>query len=168
MNAKRRAARPGTTKRGKHDKSPTAEPAVAAAAAKPRPAYPVFEHSGSSAASHEPAAEPSAQEGAKRKRRRRKGKTGAARSTDANPHDEASAAPLADEPASEDTAPSQARKAKARKHDPAALAKLAWKIYLAEVSEEGVALIGDSDARELSGRCFRLAEIFMDEQLRRQ
>ena len=45
--------------------------------------------------------------------------------------------------------------------------KLAWKIYLAEVSEEGVALIGDQDARELSRRCFRLAEIFTEEKNRR-
>jgi hypothetical protein len=48
------------------------------------------------------------------------------------------------------------------------LAKFAWKIYLAEVSEEGVALIGDSDARELSRRCFKLAEIFLEEQARRR
>lgn len=52
------------------------------------------------------------------------------------------------------------------RHDGDALAKKAWKIYLAEVSEEGVVLIGDQDARELSKRCFRLAEIFMDEQAR--
>jgi hypothetical protein len=47
------------------------------------------------------------------------------------------------------------------------LAKRAWKIFLAEVSEEGVSLINDQDARELSKRCFRLAEIFLDEQGRR-
>ncbi len=47
------------------------------------------------------------------------------------------------------------------------LAKRAWKIFLAEVSEEGVSLISDQDARELSKRCFRLAEIFLDEQGRR-
>lgn len=51
--------------------------------------------------------------------------------------------------------------------DPELLAKRAWKIYLAEVSEDGVALIGDQDARELARRCFRLAEIFLDEQSRR-
>ena len=43
----------------------------------------------------------------------------------------------------------------------------AWKIYLSEVSEEGVALIGDNDAKDLSRRCFRLAEIFLEEQNRR-
>jgi hypothetical protein len=54
------------------------------------------------------------------------------------------------------------------KHEPDAMAKLAWKIYLSEVSEEGVALIGDNDAKELARRCFRLAEIFLDEQTKRR
>lgn len=54
-----------------------------------------------------------------------------------------------------------------RKVDPEKLAKNAWKIYLAEVSEEGVALIGDNDARELARRCFRLSEIFLEEEGRR-
>ena len=54
-----------------------------------------------------------------------------------------------------------------RKPDPDKVAKNAWKIYLAEVSEEGVALIGDSDARELARRCFRLSEIFLEEAERR-
>ena len=53
------------------------------------------------------------------------------------------------------------------KVDPETLARKAWKIFLAEVSEEGVALIGDQDARELARRCFRLAEIFIEEQARR-
>jgi hypothetical protein len=53
------------------------------------------------------------------------------------------------------------------KIDPEALTNKAWKIYLAEVSEEGVALISDQDARELARRCFRLAEIFIEEQARR-
>lgn len=53
------------------------------------------------------------------------------------------------------------------KFDPDLLAERAWKIYLSEVSEEGVALIGDHDAKELSRRCFRLAEIFLEEQSRR-
>jgi hypothetical protein len=51
--------------------------------------------------------------------------------------------------------------------NPEVLAKKAWKIFLAEVSEEGVALISDHDARELSKRCFRLAEIFIEEQGRK-
>ena len=54
------------------------------------------------------------------------------------------------------------------KLDSDAVAKLALKIYLAEVSEEGVALIGDNDAKELSRRCFRLSEIFLEEQTRRR
>ena len=54
------------------------------------------------------------------------------------------------------------------KIDPELLTKMAWKIYLAEVSEEGVALIGDNDAKDLSRRCFRLAEIFIEEQTRRR
>ena len=62
----------------------------------------------------------------------------------------------------------EAPRAPRPQHDPDHLAKNAWKIYLAEVSEEGVALVGDNDARELARRCFRLAEIFMDEQARRR
>ena len=54
-----------------------------------------------------------------------------------------------------------------RRPDPEKVANKAWEIFLAEVSEEGVALIGDNDARELSRRCFRLAEIFIEEQERR-
>lgn len=107
------------------------------------------------------------QEGAKRnKRRRRKGKGGGQSPVEA---------PTAmDEPAGESTgtapAPRPAPPAAAQrpKADPELLAKFAWKIYLAEVSEEGVALIGDNDARELSRRCFRLAEIFLEEQVRRR
>ena len=50
------------------------------------------------------------------------------------------------------------------RHDSTEVAKKAWKIFLAEVSEEGVALIGDNDARELTRRCFRLAELFLEEE----
>ena len=53
------------------------------------------------------------------------------------------------------------------KLDPDLLAKKAWKIFQAEVGEEGLALIDDHDAREISRRCFRLAEIFMEEAARR-
>lgn len=55
-----------------------------------------------------------------------------------------------------------------QRQDPEVVAKYAWKIYLAEVSEEGVALIGDHDAKDLARRCFRLAEIFLEEQTRRR
>ena len=53
------------------------------------------------------------------------------------------------------------------KPDREKVAKNAWKIFLAEVSEEGVALIGDNDARELARRCFRLSEIFLEEEHKR-
>ena len=52
--------------------------------------------------------------------------------------------------------------------DPRAVASKAWKIYKAEVGEEGLALINDNDARELTRRSFRLAEIFLEEAARRQ
>lgn len=51
--------------------------------------------------------------------------------------------------------------------DPDEVARKAWKIYLAEVSEDGLALIGDNEARELSRRSFRIAEVFLEEQARR-
>lgn len=97
--------------------------------------------------------------GSKRKRRRRKGKGGGASSA-------ASAVEGADVPVP--TAQAQPAPPAKVRIDSDALAKAAWKIYLAEVSEEGVALVGDQDARELARRCFRLAEIFLDEQGRRR
>jgi hypothetical protein len=99
----------------------------------------------------------------KRKRRRRKGK---------GPHGEES--PGDDEERGDDanegsTGTQQRQNQRPRpKVDPELLSKRAWKIFLAEVSEEGVALVGDNDARELSRRCFRLAEIFLEEQGRRR
>jgi hypothetical protein len=51
--------------------------------------------------------------------------------------------------------------------DPTAVSKMAWKLYQGEIGEEGIALIDDHDARDLVRRCFRLAEIFLDEQARR-
>ena len=51
--------------------------------------------------------------------------------------------------------------------DPVAASKMAWKLYQGEIGEEGIALIDDQDARDLARRCFRLAEIFLDEQARR-
>jgi len=54
------------------------------------------------------------------------------------------------------------------KLDPKSVAKKAWKIFLAEVSEEGLALIGDKEAKELTKRSFRLGEIFHEEEQRRQ
>ncbi len=48
-----------------------------------------------------------------------------------------------------------------------AVSKKAWKIFLAEVGEEGLALIGDKEAKELTKRSFRLGEIFQEEEQRR-
>ena len=48
-----------------------------------------------------------------------------------------------------------------------AIAQKAWKIFLAEVGEEGLALIGDKEAKELTKRSFRLGEIFQEEEQRR-
>jgi hypothetical protein len=93
----------------------------------------------------------------KRKRRRRKGKGGGS-SAPVEGMDAPSPAPV---PSSSAPQPAKSR------INPEFLAKSAWKIYLAEVSEEGVALVGDQDARELARRCFRLAEIFLEEQGRR-
>lgn len=118
-------------------------------------------------------------ESTKRKRRRRKGK--GQNSVPQNP-----TGPAADEvtpqvvseskspEVSQDQRPPRANSQPQQqspprpKIDPELLTKMAWKIYLAEVSEEGVALIGDNDAKDLSRRCFRLAEIFVEEQMRRR
>jgi hypothetical protein len=51
--------------------------------------------------------------------------------------------------------------------DPEEVSRRAWKIYLGEVSEEGLALINDNTARDMAKRSFRLAEIFIEEQSRR-
>ncbi|MEO1856057.1 MAG: hypothetical protein ABGY95_01655 [Rubritalea sp.] len=62
----------------------------------------------------------------------------------------------------------QAQQVQAPKIDAKELSKRAWKIFLSEVSEEGLALIGDKEGRELSKKSFRLAEIFLEEQGRRR
>lgn len=124
-------------------------------------------------------------ENAKRKRRRRKGKgqSSASQNGGAPGHDtpvvtisdlnesfEQSTPvprpPVSQPPLKGPQAPQQ--QPQRVKIDPELLTKMAWKIYLAEVSEEGVALIGDADAKDLSRRCFRLAEIFIEEQSRRR
>ena len=113
-------------------------------------------------------------ESAKRKRRRRKGKGQANGPQNAGePSGEESQSAAAPEPKS--AAPDQEPRPRPQAHQPPRpkidlelLTKMAWKIYLAEVSEEGVALIGDNDAKDLSRRCFRLAEIFIEEQTRRR
>ena len=44
------------------------------------------------------------------------------------------------------------------------VAKRAWKIFLGEVGEEGLALIADKDAREMARRSLRVAEIYSREE----
>lgn len=50
------------------------------------------------------------------------------------------------------------------KLDGKTVAKRAWKIFLGEVGEEGLALIGDKDARELARRSLKIAEIYSQEE----
>lgn len=113
-------------------------------------------------------------ESAKRKRRRRKGKgqangsQNAAESLSEESQSVAAPEPKSAAPDHEQRPRPQAHQPPRPKIDPELLTKMAWKIYLAEVSEEGVALIGDNDAKDLSRRCFRLAEIFIEEQTRRR
>jgi hypothetical protein len=145
--------------------------------------YPVFDLSESPAEQPPVVAEPEIQgdwpepesasagdaatkEGSKRKRRRKKGKGGGQQN--AVQAATGDAAPIAGSEAVAATAPQPrpSPQPQRSKHDPEKIAKLALKIYLAEVSEEGVALIGDNDARELSRRCFKLAEIFIEEETR--
>ena len=121
-------------------------------------------------------------ENPKRKRRRKKGKGGGSQNPQGQAEPESNGAVNGGE-TSESHAPSthgqqpqpsqpQAQRPpqgpRPNKLDTELLAKFAWKIYLSEVSEEGVALVGDNDAKELARRCFRLAEIFMEEQSRRR
>jgi hypothetical protein len=46
------------------------------------------------------------------------------------------------------------------------LVRRAWKIYLGEVTEEGLALMDDRTAAEASRRAFRVAELFLIEAAR--
>lgn len=117
-------------------------------------------------------------EAPKRKRRRRKGKGQSAASpngggasieeVNAAGSPESKPAEIQQDQRPRPVPAPQSHQAPRPKIDPELLTKMAWKIYLAEVSEEGVALIGDNDAKDLSRRCFRLAEIFIEEQARRR
>ena len=115
---------------------------------------------------------PAPSEHPKRKRRRKKGKGGGAQNAAGAVDAEFPPQGVAEGDA--DSAPHQGGQQKRPNQAPRVridndlLAKFAWKIYLAEVSEEGVALVGDGDARELARRCFRLAELFLEEQGRRR
>ena len=150
-----------------------------AGAQPPTSSYPVFDLSEAPAETRKsadssndwPEPEPASggdappQEGSKRKRRRKKGKGGGQQT--AAQTMAADSAPIAegDSPSAQTPKPRPSHNHRT-KADPEKVAKLALKIYLAEVSEEGVALIGDNDAKELSRRCFRLAEIFIEEESR--
>lgn len=100
---------------------------------------------------------------------------------DPNPSPTSSAGEAANEPSSRDDAPhKQARRGRNRnrqdrqepqhqdgpktKLDAKLVAKRAWKIFLGEVGEEGLALIADKDARELARRSLRVAEIYSLEE----
>lgn len=144
-SAKEGTAEPAAITSKFPDFSESSEPASTPSSDWPEPEAP---SSGNAAAS----------ENTKRKRRRKKGKGGN------NPQNAAPAVDAEEAAVSQPQRPQQSRV----KLDPELLAKFAWKIYLAEVSEEGVALVSDSDAKELTRRCFRLAEIFLEEQARRR
>jgi hypothetical protein len=114
----------------------------------------------------------------KRKRRRKKkggqgnqvpaasGPTETPVSTPAPRREQPATEPAHQEPS--DPAPSRQKPQGPRARvDSDDLAEKAWKIFQSEVAEEGLALIGDQDARELSRKSFRLAEIFLEEQSRR-
>ena len=110
--------------------------------------------------------------GNSKKRRRRKKKHGQSQGQQA--HGTAPAPEYypsqAAEPVASAPAPSPApvmHAAPRPKLDSDEVSKKAWKIFLSEVGEEGLALIDDHDAREISRRCFRLAEIFLEEASRR-
>lgn len=53
------------------------------------------------------------------------------------------------------------------KVDQEELASKAWKIFLGEVNEDGLALMDDNSTREVAKRSFRVAEIFLQEEIRR-
>jgi len=177
----RRISNPRPKKSAKATKAETESEAKTEAA--PRAKFPEFSSATNEApaesanASGWPEPEPassgagSAQENPKRKRRRKKGKGGGQSQANASADNESpDPSPDAANTAVTPPAPQPARQNQPPrvKIDPEQLAKFAWKIFLAEVSEEGVALVGDNDARELSRRCFRLAEIFLEEQGRRR
>lgn len=61
---------------------------------------------------------------------------------------------------------SQQQQAPSPKVDPDELVRRAWKIYLGEVTEEGLALMDDRTAAEASRRAFRVAELFLMEAAR--
>ena len=141
------------------DAAPAAEaPAAREAAPAPEPAP----ERTPSASAGEPG-------GNSKKRRRRKKKHGKQPQQQSQhphavaPHGEA---PATAQPAEQASTPMMHATPRP-KLDSDLVARKAWKIFQAEVGEEGLALIDDHDAREISRRCFRLAEIFLEEAARR-
>lgn len=102
--------------------------------------------------------------GNSKKRRRRKKKHGQGQQQ--HPHAVAPSADLPPAAAHESPAPVM-HAAPRPKLDAEEVTRKAWRIFRSEVGEEGLALIDDHDAREISRRCFRLAEIFLEEAARR-
>lgn len=47
------------------------------------------------------------------------------------------------------------------------LSKKAWRIFLGEITEDGLALMDDNSTKEVARRAFRVAEIFLQEEARR-
>ena len=103
--------------------------------------------------------------GNSKKRRRRKKKHGQPQGQ--QPHAVAAASDPLPQPSESVTHAPVMHAAPRPKLDSDEVSKKAWKIFLSEVGEEGLALIDDHDAREISRRCFRLAEIFLEEASRR-
>ena len=58
----------------------------------------------------------------------------------------------------------QQQEAPKAKIDTKIVAARAWKIFVGEVNEEGLALIADKDAREMARRSLRIAEIYTREE----
>ena len=146
------------------------EPAARRESAKPAPAE---QESGTDGAASEPepipfftdspAGDPPGNN--KKRRRRKKKRTGDAQQ---GPHPQAVAHSNDGHRDEHEGGHAPAMQAAPRtKLDAEEVEKKAWKMFQAEVGEEGLALIDDHDAREISRRCFRLAEIFLDEAARR-
>lgn len=103
--------------------------------------------------------------GNSKKRRRRKKKHGQGQPPQ-HPHAVAPSAEMPSAVGHETPAPVM-HAAPRPKLDADEVTRKAWRIFRSEVGEEGLALIDDHDAREISRRCFRLAEIFLEEAARR-
>jgi hypothetical protein len=173
VSVAKKASRPRPSKKPKISDSKSPEPEVVVAdvahtVAEIKAEWPAPEEASSGGSQ-------SQSDSAKRKRRRRKGKSTSSApvvfESDASQdgHQLVATPELeAEKPQRESTSFPQPQQAPRSKPSPEFLTKMARKIFLEEIGEEGVALITDQDARDLARRCFRLAEIFVDEQARRR